>query len=165
MPIVTDNSVEFGQATRKDATIVAGGSFHPVGESDRGIELVRPIPFGSGLASGTRFRLNYPGAQYDPFLTLSLIEPEGPSFIVVEPGRLFDDYLIAIPEMDADLLELADSSDVLTFVIVSTQNTPATVNLAAPIVINRRTKRGLQVILEDSDYDFAVSVEAGTSRP
>ena len=134
-------------------------------KTDRGIELARPLPFGSGVAPGTRFQILYPGERFDPFLKLALIEPDGPNFIVVEPGRLFSDYLIAIPEADAEILELEDPTDVISFVIVTTTRTPATVNLCAPILVNRKTKRGLQAILDDSGYSYAVPINAGTARP
>ncbi len=132
---------------------------------DRGIDLARPIPFGLGFAPGTRIRLEYPGDQFDPFLRLALTDPSGPCFWAVEPGRLFDDYIVAIPEPDVERLGLVDPDDVVIFVLVSPGRETPTVNLFAPIVINRRTKCGMQVILEESDYSCAVSIDAGTARP
>lgn len=135
-----------------------------VGE-DLGIDLARPIPLGVGFAPGTRIRLEWPGEQFEPFLRLVLTDPTGPSFWAVEPGRLFDDYIVAIPEPDVERLELIDQTDVVIFVLVSPGAEAPTVNLFAPIVINRRTKRAMQVILEDSGYGCAVPVTAGTARP
>ena len=34
-----------------------------------------------------------------------------------------------------------------------------------PIVVNRRTGRATQVVLQDGGYDAAVPVDAGTARP
>ena len=134
-------------------------------EEDRGIELVRPIPLGIGFAPGSRLRLEYPGEQFDPFLRLALIEPTGPSFWAVEPGRLFDDYIVVIPEADVECLGLIDQSDVVVFVLVSPGREAPTVNLYAPIVINLKTKRAMQVILEESGYACAVPINSGTARP
>jgi flagellar assembly factor FliW len=130
-----------------------------------GIELERPIPFGNAFALGSRLRFEYPGARFEPFAQMHLVDPEGPSFWIVEPGRLFDDYLVAIPEADVASLGLVDASDVLVFVIVAPGDPVPTVNLFAPIVVNRRSLVGAQVILEDSGYACAVPVDAGTARP
>lgn len=135
------------------------------GSEDRGLLLARPIPFGFGVAPGTRLSLDYPGEQFDPFLRLSLLEPAGPSFWAVEPGRLFDDYVVEIPEVDVALLDLANESDVVIFVLVSPGKDTPTVNLFAPIIVNRRLKLAAQVILEESGYSCTVAINAGTARP
>lgn len=138
----------------------------PTALTDNGVALVRGIPFGAGVAPGTRMRLVYLGKHLEPFLRLELFEPDGPSFIVVEPGRVFDDYIIAVAEDDAKALDLVDPSDAAVFLIVTLDGDHSTANLAAPVIINRRAGIGAQVLLEDSGYDKAVPIMNNrSSRP
>ena len=166
MTISTELSTSRATDERGDSsTDLAAFGFADTDAHDAGISLARPIPFGFGVAPGSRFRLDIPGEQFAPFFRMTLVEPSGPSFWVVEPGRLFDDYIIAMPEHEVELLELVDATDVFTFVIVSPGHETPTVNLFAPVVVNRKTKMGAQVILEDSGYSCTVPIDAGTSRP
>lgn len=165
MPTATDSPASAVSGESAADTTASARLYGNDTEGDPGIELVRPLAFGNGVAPGTRIRLQYPGERFEPFLKLDLTEPDGPSFIVVEPGRLFDDYLVAIPEEDVELLELTDAADAVIFVLVTTTHTPPTVNLNAPIVVNWRTKRGVQAILDESGYSYAVPIGAGTARP
>ena len=155
-------TIEASHTTMRGAEVGLTGD---ATEEDPGIELVRAIPLGMGFAPGSRMHLEYPGEQFEPFLRLSLTDPVGPNFWAVEPGRLFDDYIVVIPETDVERLGLIDQSDVVIFVLVSPGTEAPTVNLYAPIVINVRTKRAMQVILEESGYACAVPINAGTARP
>lgn len=72
-------------------------------------------------------------------------------FVVVPPSVFFDDYA---PEIDDELAATlgADSEqDLLTLVVLTVGETPAesTANLLAPIVVNHRTRRAGQVVLDD----------------
>lgn len=76
------------------------------------------------------------------------------SFIVVEPGLFWEDYL---PEVPNDVLEAigADSiSDAKVYVIVTVPHDSlwATGNCFAPIVVNEESGLMRQVLLRDSDY-------------
>ena len=140
-----------------------GASFldHP----DQIFDLVRLLPFGVGFAPGTRLCSELPDERFLPFLTVSLIDPAGPKFWAVEPWRLFDDYVIEIPEADVELLELEGVDDVAVLVLITLGKDGPTANAFAPIVINRRTRRCAQVILEDSGFSCATPIDSRRARP
>jgi flagellar assembly factor FliW len=86
-----------------------------------------------------------------PFLWLKLHGAVDPvHFVVVEPAGLIPDYELEIFEEDAATLELENPSDALILNIVTLrQDAPsaATVNLLGPIVVNRRTRVGRQLVI------------------
>jgi len=88
-----------------------------------------------------------------PFLWLKLI---GPSdflhFVVIEPGGLIAGYEPELFEDHAMTLDLNNASEamILNIVTLKRQNPlEATVNLVGPIVINRRTRVGRQLVISN----------------
>lgn len=77
-------------------------------------------------------------------------------FIVVEAFSAFKDYDVIIDKFDADMLQLENEEDAIVLCIVNMKD-PAkdsTVNLLAPIVINKNNKMGIQIILDKSSYSL-----------
>ncbi|HWJ81078.1 MAG TPA: flagellar assembly protein FliW [Nocardioides sp.] len=113
------------------------------------IELAHPMP---GFPDEERFalvRLDEDGVLMG-FRSLSR---EDLQFVVVPPGPFYPDYT---PELDDETvaeLGIDTAEDVLVLLVVHAGDSLAatTVNLRAPIVINRATRRAAQVILEDPD--------------
>lgn len=111
------------------------------------LEMVRPMV---GFPEQRRFalaRLDGEGVVCD----LRCLDDEL-SFVVVPPAMFFDDYA---PEVDDDLVEeLGAQSEedllVLSVVTLGDDPTQATVNLMAPIIVNHRTRRAAQVLLDDA---------------
>jgi flagellar assembly factor FliW len=69
------------------------------------------------------------------------------AFLVAPPARLVPDYRPDISDDDATFLEITDPSDAVVLNIVTLRNGDRpTVNLKGPVVINRRTLVGKQVI-------------------
>jgi len=65
------------------------------------------------------------------------------------------DYNFEIDDKTVDMLELASIDDVLSLNIVNIpkgQPQKSTINLLAPIIINKRTKAAAQLILNGSEY-------------
>jgi flagellar assembly factor FliW len=86
-----------------------------------------------------------------PFAWLRVVESTSPVFVVINPFIVMPDYAPDIPDTDAEFLGLKDPNDALLFNIVTLhgQNS-ATVNLKGPIVINRHTRTGKQVIIANA---------------
>jgi flagellar assembly factor FliW len=111
------------------------------------LEMVRPMV---GFPEARRFalaRLDDAGVVCD----LRSLDAEL-SFVVVPPGMFFADYT---PEVDDDLvaeLGVESAEDVLLLTVVTLGDDPsaATANLLAPVVVNHRTRRAAQVILDDA---------------
>jgi len=82
-----------------------------------------------------------------PFLWLQVIVDPELAFLVVAPSVVTDDYEPDLSEDDARALDLRTSEDAMVFNIVTLRGEDnATVNLKGPIVVNRRTLQGKQVI-------------------
>jgi flagellar assembly factor FliW len=90
----------------------------------------------------------------EPFAWLQARGNSSVTFVVVNPFIAVPDYQPDIPEADAEFLGLKDENDALLLNIVTLHGSGhATVNLKGPIVINRRTHIGKQVVIANAtDY-------------
>lgn len=90
-----------------------------------------------------------------PFLRLShLVKGKGAAleFMVLEPYGVYPEYKVDIAQQDLDFLEIKSPKDVHLLNVVSIRpgkNAQVVVNLIAPIVINKRTLRGKQVVIRN----------------
>lgn len=75
-------------------------------------------------------------------------------FVVVAPAPFFPDYAPMIDDATAERLELTTADDALVLLVVTLGGRPqdATANLLAPLVVNRRTRQGAQVVLNSQPY-------------
>ncbi|MDU7336980.1 MAG: flagellar assembly protein FliW [Clostridium sp.] len=81
-------------------------------------------------------------------------EDQIPSFIVMDPFTIFEEYNPHISPKDLEQLGNPQPED-LCFLVIAVIRTPlsdSVVNLKAPIVINIATQFAKQVILEDVAY-------------
>lgn len=82
-----------------------------------------------------------------PFLRFQMLQNPKHSFLVLPPGAVVPDYQPDIDAEDVEFLELTDPSDAFILNIVTLRpGGKPTINLKGPIVINRRTWVGKQVI-------------------
>ena len=89
--------------------------------------------------------LSHPHEQ--PFMWLRMLDQANKAFLVVSPFHVLPDYQPDIANEDAEYLGLEDPADALVVNIVTLRGKgAATVNLKGPIVINRKTFVGKQVI-------------------
>jgi flagellar assembly factor FliW len=86
-----------------------------------------------------------------PFLSLTLKGASGHiNFVVIEPGRMMPDYKPEVFDGDAAVLGLTEGGDAMVLNIITMRpGTPveATVNLVGPIIVNRRTGIGRQLVI------------------
>jgi flagellar assembly factor FliW len=89
-----------------------------------------------------------------PFRWLQVRDNPALAFVVIEPFIVLADYHPDIPQQDVEFLGLKSSEDALLLNIVTVQGaTRATVNLKGPVVINRTTGVGKQVVIANAtDY-------------
>lgn len=85
-------------------------------------------------------------------------------FLVLPPGPFFPDYEPEIAADWAERLELITAEDALVLVVVTPGATAgdATVNLLAPVVINIRTRRAAQIVLDDSSLPLRAPLQASS---
>ena len=95
-----------------------------------------------------------------PFYVLQSVERAGLAFIIIELGKVAPDYEIDLPdEVVAELkLEKPEEALVCAIVVLPADIKQATVNLAAPLVINVKEKRGVQIILNNPAYGIKHSL-------
>jgi flagellar assembly factor FliW len=90
-----------------------------------------------------------------PFLWMKLSNPDSADtlhFIVIEPGGLVPGYEPEIFDADVEQLGITDPSEVLILNIVTLQRqspVEATANLIGPLVVNRRTRVGRQLVVSN----------------
>lgn len=111
------------------------------------------LPFGLiGFPKMNEIEIVYSKEEL-PFLRMRQVKSEDKlEFLILEPYGLFPDYKVEISAEDIERLEIKSEKDVylLNIVTVSStdsQNTKITVNLVAPIVFNKKTLAGKQVII------------------
>lgn len=92
----------------------------------------------------------------EPFRWLQVKDNPALAFVVIEPFLVAPDYQPDIPEPDVEFLGLSSPADAALLNIVTLHGpNRATVNLKGPVVINRHTGIGKQVILTNA-ADYAV---------
>jgi flagellar assembly factor FliW len=90
----------------------------------------------------------------EPFMTLESLDEDGPSFVVVPPSAVIDEYEVPVDTDVAAALGITDPEDafILSIVAVAGDGGTHTVNLLGPLVVNRVTGRARQVVLVDSSW-------------
>ncbi len=112
-----------------------------------------------GFPDAERFVL----MQHDTGSTFAwLISLELPdlAFVVADPWQFFPDYRPPLEPRHLMTIGVEQAEDFELLCLVSFQNGEATVNLAAPILINAKERRGAQVILETDDLNVREVVPA-----
>lgn len=108
-----------------------------------------------GFPDANRLELIYSPEEL-PLMWLRSVDDPALNFIVVEPRGLLPDYVFEIGDEDAVQLGLEDPEDTLVLNIVNfraERPEASTVNLIGPIVVNRRTCAGRQIVIGNyADY-------------
>ncbi len=82
-----------------------------------------------------------------PFLWLQVLDEPNLAFVVVAPTAVAPDYEPEISKEDVKFLDLRAPEDALIFNIVTLRGqNNATVNLKGPVLVNRRTLIGKQIV-------------------
>lgn len=122
------------------------------------IELVHPMP---GFPDRRQFALVELDEDGVLCALRSLEEPDL-RFLVVPPAPFFPDYAPVVDDATVTDLEIDSADDALVLLVlragVSLADTTA--NLMAPVVVNRRTRRATQVILDDPTLSVSAPLVA-----
>ena len=89
-----------------------------------------------------------------PFTVLQGIDGEKPpAFVAIDPQLVQQGYAKALESLDLTRLDAREGDPLLWLSLVATQaDGQATVNLRAPVVINPRSMRGIQLVSSDAAY-------------
>jgi flagellar assembly factor FliW len=105
-----------------------------------------------GFASYKRAELLYM-PDHLPFLWMNLQGPnDNLHFIVIEPGGIVPGYEPEIFDEDAEQLDIRCASEAMILNIVTLRKqhpVEATVNLIGPVIVNRRTRLGRQLVISN----------------
>jgi flagellar assembly factor FliW len=85
-----------------------------------------------------------------PFSWFQVLNDSSLAFLVVPPFEAVPEYQPELSNDDVAYLELKNPADALIYNIVTLRPGQATVNLKGPIVVNRFTMRGKQVVLQNA---------------
>jgi flagellar assembly factor FliW len=88
--------------------------------------------------------------EEEPFSWFQVLDDPSLAFLVLPPFGAIPDYNPELSDEDVQALELDDPADALIYNIVTPRTGHATINLKGPIVINRFTLRGKQVVLQNA---------------
>lgn len=90
-----------------------------------------------------------------PFLWLQSLEKDDLAFVVIDPRFFLPDYRPGSLEQVMEVLEIERPEDLKVLVILTIppgRPQDMTANLMGPVVINLKTRRGRQIIVEDPPY-------------
>lgn len=92
--------------------------------------------------------------EEEPFRWLQVKDNTSLAFVVIDPFLVVPDYHPDIPQSDVEFLGLANPAEAALLNIVTLHGSnSATINLKGPVVVNRTTGVGKQVILANaSEY-------------
>lgn len=82
------------------------------------------------------------------------------AFVITNPYLFYQDYSVQLNDELLQQLAIEKQEDVVIYTIVTLKQpfSESTINLRAPIVINAKTLKGKQYILNDGDYSSKASL-------
>lgn len=125
------------------------------------LEMVHPFV---GFPDHTRFalaRLDEDGTVCD----LRSVDDPDISFVVVPPHVFFADYGPEVDDATVAMLGIESADDLVTLVVVTLGASveDATANLLAPVLVNHRTRKAAQVLLDDLDLPIKAPLAAASA--
>lgn len=109
------------------------------------------------------FPLGIPGIPFNRFIIRDLIEPvkwlisvDDPdiAMLVVSPFKYFPNYSFELNDETVSILQANSEEEIEVYVALLQYNDGVAANLKSPFVINKRTKIGVQILLEDERLSF-----------
>lgn len=94
--------------------------------------------------------------QDSPFFWLQCIDQPELAFALVNPFLIKKDYDFELTQDNLDKLDIKSESEIAVYaiVVIPEDITKASMNLRAPIIVNSRTKKAAQIIIDISRYDI-----------
>ncbi|NLP13365.1 MAG: flagellar assembly protein FliW [Clostridium sp.] len=120
-------------------------------EEDKIINFKDGIP---GFEEVKKYIVLYDGDEASPFRWLQAVDDGQLAFAVADPFMIVNDYDIEIPQEAVDVLEIQSPEHVmiLSILVVPEDLSKISMNLKAPVIINTKNKRGMQVVLDTDRY-------------
>lgn len=92
--------------------------------------------------------------SHPSFVWLQSLDDHTVALPAIDPWLVFEDYDPKLPAYAFTSLEIREAGDFATLciVVVTPNAEEMTINLMAPIMINLRTRKGRQIMLDGSNY-------------
>ncbi len=118
------------------------------------------FPWGLPGFSDLRRFLALSLAEQPNFVWLQSVDDPKIALPAADPWQIFPDYEPRMPAYATEALELQSAEDftILCIVVVTKDAQEMTMNLMAPIVLNLKTRRARQVMLESSSYSVKTAI-------
>jgi len=114
------------------------------------IDFPRGLP---GFEDLHRFTLLHPKGETPKYFVLQSLDDAEIAFHITDPAPWGFSYQIKLSDEESDLLGEGDPGDfVVVVMLIKTEHGHLRANLKAPLVINVKTRRGLQHIFSTLDY-------------
>lgn len=109
-----------------------------------------------GFPRLTQYLLLYLNEDDDSMFLLQSVEDRNVGFVVINPFLLCPDYAPTLAPEELACLDVHDSGELSYYSICVVRNNylENTVNLKCPLVINPKTRHGIQIILDNSPYGY-----------
>lgn len=120
-----------------------------------------------GFESDNNWELS--SSEVEPFFALKSCDTKGLEFLLIDPFVVCRDYEIDVDDKSLFSIGIKAPSDivVLTIITLSSDSSAVTANLAGPLVLNKRTGVGMQVVTQDkrwnTKYDIMKALKNGVS--
>lgn len=113
-----------------------------------------------GFEEETQFLLLPFAGSAATLLCFQSTQTPGLAFVAMDPFALKPDYTPVLQQEELSLMQVTDSHQLGYYVLCVVRNPVAesTVNLKCPVVVNPDTKRAMQVILEETEYQMRHSL-------
>jgi flagellar assembly factor FliW len=119
-------------------------------DTEKIIEFEYGIP---GFENLRKFALLQPESSF-PIMWLVSLEDKQVAFPVILPQLIRSDYEIILPEDISEYLQLKKPEDavVISILTIPQNKEDITINLAAPIIISLNNNKGIQLLIENTEY-------------
>lgn len=122
----------------------------------------RIIEFPNGLAGFEQFHrysLFHPQTDGDTpprYFILQSLDDESVAFNIADPELFGFNYEISLSDEESAALELSDPSEAAVVVVLVKDAGELRANLKAPLVVNLRTRRGIQHVFARLNYQVTL---------
>lgn len=125
-------------------------------ESDRIIEFPNGL---AGFEDCRRFSLFHPESESGTaprYFILQSLDDAGVAFNIADPALFGFNYEISLTDAEAAALGLGDPAEAAVMVILVKEGEQLRANLKAPLVLNIRTRRGIQHVFSRLNYQVTL---------
>ena len=103
---------------------------------------------------------------YPPFVWMQSVKEKNLAFLMIDPFLICDGYETDIDDRELQKIDVTDPSQVLVMALVTVPGNgqPVTANLLGPVVINKKTRVGMQVILNGDRWPTKFDIVEGMKQ-